>query len=451
MIGWKDTIAAIATPPGEAGIAVIRLSGNSSFTIADKLFSGKKRPSASPSHTIVYGKIVNPKTKETVDTALLSVFRAPTSYTGEDIVEISCHGGTLVAETVLKILLENGARLAEPGEFTKRAVLLGKMDINQAEAILDLVQAKSEKGRRSAISQLTGSLSRIIGELSGELTDALSQTENALEFEADERLNPMPKIKSLTSKIETKIGKIITKGETERFLREGALVVIVGKPNVGKSSIFNRLLERERAIVTEIPGTTRDSLEERMVVAGVPVRLVDTAGLRQSQGKIETLGVAKTNDYLTEADLVLAVFDNSKLANHEDKKVLDATKEKKRLLVLNKIDLRSRFDPKFLNGAVTQKIVKTSARYNHGINELRRNLTRQFTTDEKEGYFITNRRHIEALKRAKAALNQIRKENYLETIALELRTAIDAVGEITGKITNEDILNRIFAKFCIGK
>lgn len=451
MISWKDTIAAIATPPGEAGIAVIRLSGNSALSIADKLFSGKKQPSASPSHTIVYGKIINPKTKETVDTALLSVFRAPTSYTGEDMVEISCHGGTLVAETILKILLENGARLAEPGEFTKRAVLMGKMDINQAEAILDLVQAKSEKARRSAISQLTGSLSKIVDQITDELTDILGQTENALEFEADERLNSMPKIKSIVSKVETKIGKIITKGETERFLREGALVVIVGKPNVGKSSIFNRLLERERAIVTEIPGTTRDSLEEPMIVAGVPVRLVDTAGLRQSHGKIETLGVAKTNDYLTEADLVLAVFDNSKLANHEDKRVLDAIKEKKRLLVLNKIDLKSRFNPKFLNGAASQKIAKTSARYNHGITELRRILTRQFTTNDKEGYFITNRRHIEALKRAKAALNQVRKENYLETSAHEIRTALDAIGEITGKITNEDILNRIFSKFCIGK
>jgi tRNA modification GTPase len=451
MIGWTDTITAIATPPGEAGIAVIRLSGISAFSIADTLFSGKKRPSASPSHTIIYGKIINPRTSELVDAALLSIFRAPTSYTGEDMVEISCHGGTLVAETVLKILLEQGARLAEPGEFTKRAVLLGKMDITQAEAILDLIQAKSEKASRSAISQLTGSLSKIIDQVTDELTDILCQTENALEFEGDERFNPLPKIKSIASKVETKIRKIVAKGETERFLREGALVVIVGKPNVGKSSIFNRLLERERAIVTEIPGTTRDSLEERMIITGVPVRLVDTAGLRQNQRKIEALGIAKTNDYLTEADLVLAVFDNSKLANQEDKRVLNATKGKKHLFILNKIDLKNRFDPKFFNGVDSHKIVKTSARYNHGINKLRGILTKQFTTNKKEGYFITNRRHIEALKRAKDALNQVQKENYLETIAHEIRTAIDALSEITGKVTNEAILNLIFSKFCIGK
>lgn len=451
MDNWTDTIAAIATPPGVAGIAVIRISGNASLAIADKVFLGKKRPSANLTHTINYGKIINPKTNEIIDTVLLSVFRAPKSYTGEDMVEISCHGGTLIAETILNLLLRNGARLAEPGEFTKRAVLNGKMDIIQAEAVLDLVQAKTEKARRSAISQLLGTLSKVIDDLTNELKDTLGQIENLIEFEETERPKTLRKIKLKLSQIIRKISTLINKGETERFLREGALVVIVGKPNVGKSSIFNRLLDRERAIVTEIPGTTRDTIEEQLILGGIPVRLVDTAGLRPTKGKIETLGVQKTYDYLNEADTVLAVFDNSQIPSAEDQKVIKVTEGKRRLLVLNKIDLKTKFEPNRLNGINGQKFIKTSARYNQGINELKKILIQQFSTNDREGYFITNRRHIEALRRTQAALNQAQKESYLETIALEIRTALEALGEITGKLTSEELLNRIFEQFCIGK
>lgn len=451
MVSWTDTIAAIATPPGEAGIAVIRISGKSAFSLADKIFSGNKRPSQSLSHTVHYGKITNPKNNELIDKVLLSVFRAPKSYTGEDMVEISSHGGTFIADAILKILLEQGARLAEPGEFTKRAVLLGKMDIVQAEAILDLVSAKTEKARRSAISQLTGTLSKVIDNLTDELKDLLSRTEYALEFEPDEKFNPILKIKSELRKLETNFNKIIAKGETEHFLREGALVVIVGKPNVGKSSIFNRLLEWERAIITEIPGTTRDVLEERMVVAGIPVRLVDGAGVRSTREKIEALGVAKTKDYINEADLILAIFDISKPFDQVDKMVLNATKDKKRLFILNKIDLKNRFNQRYLNEVKYQKIIKTSARFNQGIYQLRKNLTNQFHLKDKEEYFITNRRHIEVLIRAKTALGRAQKQEYLETITHEIKTAIEALGEITGKVTSEDILNRIFTQFCIGK
>lgn len=451
MVGWTETIAAIATPPGEGGIAVIRISGQTAFSLADQIFVGKRKPSLSPTHTVNYGKIINPVTLESIDTVLVSVFRAPKSYTGQDMIEISCHGGTLIAETILKILLAQGARLAEPGEFTKRAVLSGKMDITQAEAVLDLVQAKTEQARQSAISQLTGSLSKIIADLTEELKNTLCQVENLLEFEEDENNTLFKKIKSDLRRIETRIGKIIKKGETERFLREGALVVIAGKPNVGKSSIFNRLLERERAIVTEIPGTTRDVLEERMVVAGIPIRLVDTAGLRPTKRKIEALGVTKTQDYLSEADFVLTIFDNSQPVDKKDQAVLNVTKKKKRIFILNKIDLKSRFDTKFLNGVTDRTIINTSAKYNKGISELRHALTRQFKISHQNGYFITNRRHIEALKRTKESLSHVQNENYLETIAHEIRTALDAMGEITGAVTNEEILNRIFAQFCIGK
>jgi tRNA modification GTPase len=451
MVNCTDTIAAIATPPGEAGIAVIRVSGKSAFPLADKIFTGKKIPSRSPTHTVHYGKIKNPKNKEIIDTVLLSIYRAPKSYTGEDMIEISCHGGTLVADRIMKLLLANEARLAEPGEFTKRAVLLGKLDITQAEAILDLVQAKTDKARRSAISQLTGSLSNILDKLSGELKDILCQTEHAIEFDEDDRFNPIQKIKSRLKKLESEISRIIVKGETERFLREGALVVIVGKPNVGKSSIFNRLLERERAIVTEIPGTTRDILEERIVIAGTPIRLVDTAGLCKTRKKIEVLGVSKTNAYLNDADLILSIFDNSKPINSEDKRVMKDTENKNRLLIINKIDLKNRLDWKFFNGTGNKKIIRTSARYNQGIKELRKTLTKQFESTDRDAYFITNRRHIEALKRTKQTLAQAQKETYLELIAQEIRNANDALGEITGKTTNEDILNKIFAQFCIGK
>lgn len=451
MVNCTSTIAAIATPPGEAGIAIIRVSGKSAFPLADKIFTGKKIPSRSPTHTILYGKIINPKNKETIDTVLLFIYRAPKSYTGEDMIEISCHGGTLVADRILKLLLANEARLAEPGEFTKRAVLSGKLDITQAEAVLDLVQAKTDKARRSAISQLTGSLSNVLDKLSGELKDILCQTEQVIEFEEDDRFNPIKKINARLRKLEIEIGRIIAKGETERFLREGALVVIVGKPNVGKSSIFNRLLERERAIVTEIPGTTRDILEERIVIAGTPIRLVDTAGLRKTRKKIEVLGVSKTNDYLNDADLVLNIFDNSKPIDSEDKRVMSDTENKNRLLIINKIDLKNRLDRKFFNGTGGKKIIRTSARYNQGIKELRKTLTRQFEAKDRDGYFLTNRRHIEALKRTKQTLAQAQKETYLELIAQEIRNANDTLGEITGKVTNQDILNQIFTQFCIGK
>ncbi len=451
MVNCTDTIAAIATPPGEAGIAVIRVSGKSAFSIADKIFTGKKIPSRSPTHTILYGNITKPKNKEIIDTVLLSIYRAPKSYTGEDMIEISCHGGTLVADRILKLLLANDARLAAPGEFTKRAVLSGKMDITQAEAVLDLVRAKTDKARQSAISQLTGSLFNILDKLSSELKDILCQTEYALEFEEDDRFNPIKKIKDRLRKLEIEIGRIIAKGESERFLREGALVVIVGKPNVGKSSIFNCLLERERAIVTEIPGTTRDILEERIVIAGTPIRLVDTAGLRKTRKKVEVLGVNKTSDYLTDADLVLTVFDNSKPIDSEDKRVMKDTKNKNHLLIINKIDLKNRLNQKFFNGTGNKKIIRTSARYNQGINELRKYLTKQFESKDRDEYFITNRRHIEALKRTVQAIAKTQKETYLELIAQEIRNANDALCEITGKITNEDILNQIFAQFCIGK
>ncbi|MEO0113978.1 MAG: tRNA uridine-5-carboxymethylaminomethyl(34) synthesis GTPase MnmE [candidate division WOR-3 bacterium] len=450
MINWNDTIAAIATPPGIGGIAVIRLSGNSALTIADKIFVGK-RPTQCPTHTIHYGKIINPKNQMIIDTVLLSVFRKPKSYTGEDMVEISCHGGTFVADTILKILLEQGARLAQPGEFTKRAVLSGRMDIVQAEAILDLVNAKTETARRSALSQLVGTLSKVIEEIGNELKDILCLTENALEFEENERINPIKKIHRALKKVENKIGRFISKGESERFLREGALVVIVGKPNVGKSSIFNCLLERERALVTEIPGTTRDSLEERTIIGDTLIRLVDTAGIRQTKGKVEALGVVKTYDYLKAADSVLAIFDNSKPPTYEDKMVLEAIKEKRCLFVLNKIDLKSKFSFTNLPGINGQKVIRTSARYNQGISELKKALAKLFQAKNDSEYFITNRRHIEALRQAQNALVRAQKENYLETIALEIRIALDALGEITGKVTNEEILNQIFAQFCIGK
>lgn len=453
----SETIAAIATAPGPSGISVIRISGSKAISTADKIFAGKIKPSQVSTQTVHYGKITDPTTKKIIDEVLLTVFLAPDSYTGENMVEISCHGGDFVTSAILKLIIKLGVRHAEPGEFTKRRVLAGKMDITQAEAVLDLVQAKNELVYRSAIEQLQGRLSGYIQTLTADIKTVLAQMENLLEFEEDQKQTEI-EFKRLTSrlkKIRTNLEATVIKNEQLQFLRTGVYCVIIGRPNVGKSSLFNRLCEVEKAIVTEIPGTTRDSLEQTIAINGMIFHLIDTAGMKtitapKGDKKIEALGIEKSKNWLEAADLVLAVYDNSSPVKKEDKLVYNETSKKPHLSVLNKIDLKPHFNRKFLNN---EKVYPISAKFNQGINRLKIAMTKiyQKKLPSNNNYLYLNARHVDTIKRVASLLAQSEQEKYLDGSIINLRNGLDLLATITSPVTNEQILDTIFTQFCIGK
>jgi len=450
-----DTIAAIATAPGPSGISVIRISGNKSREIADKIFFSKIKPSKASAQTIHYGKIIDPMSEKLLDEVLLAVFATPNSYTGEDMIEISCHGGNFAASAILKLINKFGARLAEPGEFTKRRVLAGKMDITQAEAVLDLIRAKNESTYLAAIRQLQGSLSAHIQNASDELKSIVAQMENLLEFEEDHKQteSEYKKIASKLKLLYTNLKDIVSRNEASKFLREGVYVAIIGRPNVGKSSLFNRFCETEKAIVTEIPGTTRDSLEQTIVINDIVVNLIDTAGMKiinQTKGskKIEALGIEKSKNWLATADFILAMFDNSRPIDNEDRLVYNAIKDKPHLCVLNKIDLKSNFNRQFFNG---KKPFLISAKYNKGINRLKTKIINFYKKRLPDNYLYLNTRHLDTLNRVLQLLKQNEQEKILEVSIMNLRNALEILGSVTSVVTNEQILDTIFSQFCIGK
>lgn len=455
---FSDTISAIATAPGQAAISVIRISGPKSISIAEKIFQGKVKLSRAKANTIHFGKIVDPTSQTTIDEVLVSVFRAPMSYTGENMIEISGHGGDFVANRILNLIIKLGGRLAEPGEFTKRRVLNGKIDITQAEAILDLVSARNEVSCQSALDQMQGKLSGYIKELTDEITNILSRMENLLEFEED-----IDHIRDETSELTNHIQKIsdnlqqtIIKNEQLKFLRNGIYCVIVGRPNVGKSSLFNRLSEIDKAIVTNIAGTTRDSLEQVIWINGIAFHLVDTAGLKRIKQKtgaavIEAIGIQKSHDWLKSADFVLAVFDNSQPIKRQDYLVYNLIKNKPHLLIVNKIDLRSKFDTRIFNN---NKFYPISAKYNTGIAKLKQAMVKHYSkklSAINNDYLYLNQRHIEVLNRVAASLKQSVQEKYLDCAIMHLRNALDMLGAIVNPVTNEQVLDSIFNQFCIGK
>jgi tRNA modification GTPase len=451
----SDTISAIATAPGLAGISVIRISGSKAISIADKIFTGKIRPSQTKSHTVHFGKIADPTTKKILDEVLLTVFLTPHSYTGENMIEISCHGGDFVASAILKLIIKLGARLAEPGEFTKRRVLNGRMDITQAEAVLDLVSAKTEATYKSALDQLQGKLTGYIQNLTNELTTILAQMENLLEFEEDQQTE-LPRLTNRIRKISINLKETIEKNTQLQFLRTGIYCVIIGRPNVGKSSLFNRLTEMDRSIVTEIPGTTRDSLEQTVTLHGITFHLIDTAGLKvitkpKGAQKIEAMGIEKSKNWLEAADFVLAVFDNSQPTNKQDNLVYNVVKNKPHLLVLNKIDLRPKFNHKLFNH---KTIYPVSAKFNKGITRLKTAMVKFYAKripSASNNYLYLNTRHIDVLNRVDELLKQSIQENYLDVSIIHLRDALDILGTVTNAVTNEQILDSIFTQFCIGK
>jgi tRNA modification GTPase len=461
----EDTITAISTPLGESGIGIVRLSGKKSISIADKIFKGDISPLKAESHKANYGHIVSADNCEIIDEVYLTIFKSPKSYTKEDLVEISCHGSPFVLYRVLEEIIKSGARLANPGEFTLRAFLNGRIDLTQAEAVVEIIKAKTDLSLKQGLKHLQGELSERLNLIREELINVLAELEARIDFPEDE-IEEMDKSTVLgqMKKIESEVKSLIDTYEEGKILKEGLRLVIVGKTNVGKSSLLNAFLKEERAIVTPIHGTTRDAISEYTNFKGLPVRLTDTAGFRFSQDKIEIEGIKRTKIEINKADFILLVIDASTGVTDEDKELEKDLAEFGHLIVINKVDLVSDEKVREIElsfAEKTKKIQRISALKGTGIEELKGKIANEVFFSKKGldqsglGELITNIRHKEALTRAVQSLS-LAKESWLknmsfEFVALDLRVALDAIGEIVGKVVTEDILNKIFSEFCIGK
>ncbi len=455
LVMIDDTIAAIATPLGEGGLAVIRLSGEQALAIAEKCFNpignSSAKPTAAGTHTLHYGKIVHEKRE--IDEVLLSVLRAPRTFTKEDTVEITCHGGLLASQSVLKAVLAAGARSADSGEFTRRAFLNGRIDLAQAEAVVDVIHARTDLALIAANEQLAGKLSQHINQLRDDLMQTLAHIEAHLDF-PDEDIAPesMTQLLARLDAVLAFIDELLATANEGQILRQGIRAAIVGRPNVGKSSLLNQLLGHERAIVTATAGTTRDTIEETANVRGIPVVFIDTAGLRKSADAIEAEGIQRSYKSVATADLILHVLDSSEELRDEDQKYIDEFDGKKCILIANKIDQPLQLD---LSG---YEYIETCALNGGGIETLKEAIRTTVWSGEIRADMLPamiNARHQDALRRAYTALEQSlaagRAAANLELVAMDLRIAVNAVGEVVGKTSTEDLLDSIFSQFCIGK
>ena len=452
-----DTIAAISTPKGEGGIAIIRISGDKSFEILDKIFV-KKNPNADLGfYKLNYGFIKDGE--KIVDEVMAVRLKAPKSYTCEDIVEINCHGGTLVSEKVLELVLRNGARHAESGEFTKRAFMNGRIDLSQAEAVMDIIQGKTEKSVSLSLDQLRGDLRDKVNQFKKALLDITAHVNVVLDYPEEGIDDPLPaELRNNLEKVYEEANRLIDSYDTGKKIKEGIKTVIVGKPNVGKSTLLNALLHEERAIVTHVAGTTRDVIEEIINIKGVPLVLVDTAGIRKTDDIVENIGVEKSKQFIGKADLVLLVLDASKELENEDIEVINQIKENKKkvIVLLNKIDLNRKID---LEGYNLGNIVEISAKDNIGIEDMQEKIYSYIMEEDVENssekLIITNIRHKTALEKTKDAIKNIFETIDMglpmDLISVDLKEALDSLSEITGEISSEDILDHVFGNFCVGK
>ncbi len=462
MIG--DTIAAISTPQGEGGIGIVRISGPEAIEITKKIFRSAKNANwHQQNFKLNYGYIHNPDNERIIDEVLVGIMRAPHSYTKEDVVEINCHGGALPLRTTLEMVLKMGARMAEPGEFTKRAFLNGRLDLVQAESIIDIIRANTDEAMRLAIGQLSGGLSNKIVEIQKKLLEITALIEANIDFpEEDIDEYNLDEIKQRVRHVEHKINKLLEKAETGRIYREGLRTVIIGKPNVGKSSLLNVLLKENRAIVTDIPGTTRDLIEEVINIGGVPIKIIDTAGIRETEDIIEKLGVQKTRECIYAADFIILVFDAYDGLNNIDDQIIEMVKQKKGIKVLNKVDIQDQenneINYRIRNLLPHWPLVDVSAIEEWGIEKLENEIVSIVTGGRfipRDNVMISNIRHknqlIKAANFLKDVQNAIDQGISIDLIAIDIRGAWEAVSEITGTAITENIIDKIFEEFCIGK
>ncbi|HIB1931057.1 TPA: tRNA uridine-5-carboxymethylaminomethyl(34) synthesis GTPase MnmE [Enterococcus faecium] len=457
-----DTIAAISTPPGEGAISIVRLSGDQAVQLADKVYqSGNKRLSEVPSHTIHYGHIVDPKSNQLVDEVMVSVMRAPKTFTREDVVEINCHGGIVVVNQILQLLLREGARLAEPGEFTKRAFLNDRVDLSQAEAVMDLIRAKTDKAMGLALNQLDGNLSALIRSLRQEILETLAQVEVNIDYpEYDD-------VEELTTKlllekaqmIQQRIQALLATSKQGKVLREGLSTAIIGRPNVGKSSLLNHLLREEKAIVTDIAGTTRDVIEEYVNVRGVPLKLIDTAGIRETEDVVERIGVERSRKALAEADLILLVLNQSEPLTAEDEQLLEATSGLKRIILLNKTDLPAQLEQEKLKKLIeNEPVFSISVAKNDGLDRLESAISDLFfsgETGERDATYVSNTRHIALLEKASLSLEEviagIDSGMPVDLVQIDMTRCWDYLGEVVGDSVQDELITQLFSQFCLGK
>ena len=458
----NDTIAAISTPVGEGGISSIRISGEDAVVVAKRLYRGSKDLAQVASHTINYGHIVDPDTGAEVDEVMVSVMRAPHTYTCEDVVEINCHGGLLATNRILQLVLSYGARMAEPGEFTKRAFLNGRIDLSQSEAVMDLIRAKTDKSMKVALNQLDGDLSRLIRHLRQDILDVLAQVEVNIDYPeydaVEEMTTKMLKEKALD--IQQRIQSLLKTAKQGKVLREGLATAIIGRPNVGKSSLLNTLLHEDKAIVTDVAGTTRDVIEEYVNVDGVPLKLIDTAGIRDTDDTVEKIGVERSKRALDAADLILLLIDSSAPLTAEDRELLTATHGKQRIVILNKTDLPRQVDldelKKLTDG---DALIETSIVKHEGMDQLGQQISKMFFNEgiesSQNNVMVTNARHIGLLHQANAALSDVLKGINagmpVDLVQIDMTRCWDLLGEITGDSYQDELLDQLFSQFCLGK
>lgn len=453
-----DTIAAIATPIGEGGISIIRVSGENALEIVNKIFRGANLNKVA-SHTIHYGHIIDYANKDVVDEVLVTVMLAPKTFTRENTVEVSCHGGLLVTQKILQLILDNGARMATPGEFTKRAFINGRIDLTQAESIMDIIEAKTDWARQVAMKQLEGGLLFEIRKLRQELLNTMAHEEVNIDYpEYDMDDVTSKEMYDKAQQVIKEIDKLLATAQEGKVVRSGLATAIVGRPNVGKSSLLNYLSKEEKAIVTNIAGTTRDTLEEYVSLKGILLKLIDTAGIRQTDDIVEKIGVERSKRAITESDLVLLLINSSEELTEEDQKLLELTQDKKRIIILNKADQVAKITKKDIQKITDSPIVTISVLKKKnmiGLEEAIKSLFLQGITDSKSEVMVTNQRQNDLLRKAKQslieAIEAINDNMPLDLVQIDLKEAWDSLGEITGDTAPDELITQLFSKFCLGK
>ncbi|ATN59158.1 TPA: tRNA uridine-5-carboxymethylaminomethyl(34) synthesis GTPase MnmE [Staphylococcus aureus] len=456
-----DTITSISTPMGEGAIGIVRLSGPQAVEIADKLYKGKHLLNDVPSHTINYGHIIDPESKEVVEEVMVSVLRAPKTFTREDIIEINCHGGILTINRVLELTMTYGARMAEPGEFTKRAFLNGRIDLSQAEAVMDFIRSKTDRASKVAMNQIEGRLSDLIKKQRQSILEILAQVEVNIDYpEYDDVEDATTEFLLEQSKeIKQEINRLLDTGAQGKIMREGLSTVIVGKPNVGKSSMLNNLIQDNKAIVTEVAGTTRDVLEEYVNVRGVPLRLVDTAGIRETEDIIEKIGVERSRKALSQADLILFVLNNNEALTQEDYTLYEVVKNEDVIVIVNKMDLEQNIDINEVKDMIGDTpLIQTSMLKQEGIDELEIQIRDLFFGGEVQNQdmtYVSNSRHISLLKQARQtiqdAIDAAESGVPMDMVQIDLTRTWEILGEIIGETASDELIDQLFSQFCLGK